>query len=255
LWFFANSGKEMRGDLMLKKTVFIAVASLFLGVTEAQGAGLVNIQALGYDFTAGQSAYGSSVAGSVGDTINYEIVAYLSPSGTHNTNGNRTLGTQVVGTDGLSGTNINLAGGTAVSGFTTALPTAFQGGLSHSTGTLMGNGATDIIPILATGNYLGADQADEAVILTGSFKLQGNGSLTPSYDATDNNGGVLETFLTAGPGTGYPKNASVTMNSTSEAGADPVENFAALPLSVTPEPATLGLLAFGMSAVIGRRRR
>jgi hypothetical protein len=243
------------------KMSFYAVASAaFVMAGRAQGASLVNVAVLGFDATAGQSSYGSSVSGNVGDTINYEIVAFLSPSGT--ANGTRTLGTQVVGTDGLSGTNLDLTGGSAISNLTATLASFYSQGLGAGAGTVSSTGATNIRPLANTGSYAGADQADQAVVLTGSFALQAAGSVAASYDSTDNQGGVLETFLTSGPGTGYPKQATVSMNQTSETGSAPYEAFAGLNLSLesspVPSPATIPavvLIATGLFGVGAVRRR
>src|SRR5207244_1027304 len=84
-----------------------------LGSSLATASPLINIQILGKDITRGDSSFHSAVTvnNTAGDTVVYEVLAYLSPIGTTNNgddNGPITINTKNAGTDGINSLNFDI---------------------------------------------------------------------------------------------------------------------------------------------------
>ena len=247
---------------LLTSMAAVAVAA-FATSEAATAAPLVNVQVLTSPSGAA-GTYSATQTVAAGQTVFYEVVASLTPGAT---NGARTLNaTQTphptattIGYDGINSLGFDLTTGGALSGtFSTATlssgPDNWAAGTGAVAGTTGSGSLTGSKGALGNGLYAGADSANLAVLLTGTFKLGSTAApgtsltITPSYNGS---GAGFEYNSVSGTSTLANK---PTIGATDTAG---LLGFAPATLSTAavPEPASFGLLGVAAAGLLARRRR
>jgi len=221
-----------------------------IGLTHAASASeLIDVSVLAStDPNAPVSAYTSAVSVTPGQTVYYEVVAQLQPTGTVNNTKPYTIASPQSSTDGLGALQFTITdNSTAVWGTPNALPNGY-GGASGSGASASGEVLT-VKDILAAGVPNNAFQAASVQLVSGTFTAgQGSGE-TLSGAALSAGFNAKITVTSAGVTSDHSFITQV--NTTS----DPYVKFNPLTLSSAPEPASLGLLGIGTLAILGRRRR
>jgi hypothetical protein len=236
-----------------KRSVAMAAVSL-LGSTAVKASPLLILSVLGN--TDGSANYSTHVTASQGQTIFYEVMATIAPSGTTNANGYHLIG-QVPGTDGVNALGIQLTDTTANA--VLSLPTlssGFTSGFGTTAGTINGQAVTGIYAAQAGGTFVGATSPVQ--VLTGSFKAGSTAdTFAATFDPDPNANGVG--FFVNDATLGHASvqvfdNTAAANNNDPEINDSTTSGFSPLTVSV-PEPASLSALGLGALTLLRRRKR
>lgn len=258
----------------------------------ASASPLVNVFMTGKDITQGQAAFTTApIQVQTGDTIVYQVLTFLAPTGTTNALlGATPYSIKVNNQDGINSLSVNAfeltsqqiqvdfknavpqqvivksssgspTSTTTVPGEGIVLLTAtvnWKSGTGANGGHLgaRGNGNNDIVfirPVAPAGTFRGLTSTQAAsVIGTGLFVVTGLG------DGSASTVGLKYTPSTQGGGAGaFTVNNHTTIlqwSDTTENGADPIEAFNSLTLTTIPEPGTLSMLGLAAAGLLVRRK-
>jgi len=275
-------GRCMRGRRSAaagaRARALIAAATLFALHRPASADPFFNLWLLGKDLTAGDTSYSNTISVNVGDSISYEILGQMAPTGTVNSsNGTLTITSLTQNVDGCNALKFDLfqlSTDPIQTNFssTTTLLNGWQSGASASGGAVVSRGNGDnnlggVRPVRLTGNFAGID----AVVLgTGTFSVASN----------SNGGGASSLGMRwSSGGTGSLKinnQPAFNLSVTTESSADPFVGYQSLTIQPaatsagtwnvdasgnwsTPGnwqgnvPSTIGALANFGSAIMGNR--
>jgi len=229
---------------------FLSVAAI--GLT-AEAGPLVDVQILGSTtYSATASGYTSTVIASPGTTVYY--AAEVQSKGIGAQNGSKTISTITYGTDGILSLsfNLNVSSGTFNSDSAVQAPFTDSGSNVYNNGSVTNSGST-LSGVVGSINTQTGDKPQGvssnnaptlALVQLGSLV---DGSTAPSY--------VTGAYSTTSGVFKINNGQAVNGNSVTVSSGDPSGYYEFDELTIAaPEPASLGLLAFGGLALMRRRR-
>jgi hypothetical protein len=248
-----------------KKMIVGAALAALLPASEAMSMPLINLRLLGRNVTKGDAGFSATVAADPGDSIEYRVVTGLAAIGNSNVQGatTRTISTKNAANDGVQSLKFNmydpaLSGGddleiSALGAGTLNAADGWGAVTGAHPGSPTGGDLLNIRPGQAAGVYKGTTANGEEMVVSGSFSVDAIGAM----------GGFVRLGINQPVNINTSAAASARMNTGAtvlaptvgtEATTDPMIGLIPLNIVPIPEPASLGLLAFGGLA-LGRRRR